>query len=137
MWFPVMYGSRKRETAILGCVPFIMRNPLPFPFHRVNRCFTALDAGQGGMFLPLSCSTKIIPFRKRSSSLPNGPGSTCRRRNIARKPKKGIPREQDYWKSIRRPLNIFIISSAAKADKPGINICVNGSFPMKRSKNLD
>lgn len=44
---------QKREAAILGFVPFTMKNPLPFLSLPASRCFTALAVGQEAMCLRL------------------------------------------------------------------------------------
>ena len=41
---------QKKGSAILDCVPFIMKNRRPFPYRPASRCITALAAGRGGMY---------------------------------------------------------------------------------------
>ena len=44
----------RRGSSYLGCVPSIMRKPLPFPVTTIqDRCITALAAELEEMFLPL------------------------------------------------------------------------------------
>ena len=56
---------QKKGRTISGCVRFIMKNPLRFPYRAQSRCIIASGAGPAGMCLRLLWNMRTIPLRRQ------------------------------------------------------------------------